>query len=198
MVPLADLRDLAAHETAASCPLAPHVSVQKAQVRELLPTCRGHLAEQRTLAVHDSSCDSAARVLAERVDLIRKRQLVLVERRDGSDRAPCSAACRASAHVHLSAKRGRRPTGRARHHRHAGRLLRDRRRAGEARNSASESRRSSAIARGSATAVYVGDPLAALREYRGTASTRLHRRAGRRRRSDRATERARDEEDCTS
>src|SRR5690348_10473159 len=53
MVPLAVLRELAAHEQQLLAWVRPHESEVRAQVGESLPAVPRHLAEQRTLAVHD-------------------------------------------------------------------------------------------------------------------------------------------------
>ena len=53
VVPLASLPDLAAHEEKLLARVRPHVRVERAKVRKLLPLVTGHPAEQRTLSVHD-------------------------------------------------------------------------------------------------------------------------------------------------
>src|SRR5262249_33101377 len=63
VVPLAFLRELAAHEQELLSGMAPHVSEISAQIGEALPAVAGHLADQRSLAVHRL-------VMAEREDEI--------------------------------------------------------------------------------------------------------------------------------
>ena len=53
LVPFAPLAKLAAHEQQFFSGMRPHISVQRAQVRELLPFVARHLVQQRALHVHD-------------------------------------------------------------------------------------------------------------------------------------------------
>jgi hypothetical protein len=53
VAPLRRLRDLRSHEQELFAGMCPHVSVEGAQVGELLPAIPGHLMEQRPLSVDD-------------------------------------------------------------------------------------------------------------------------------------------------
>src|SRR5688572_15888178 len=53
VVPLAPLRELAAHEQQLLAGMRPHVAVEQAQVGELLPPVARHFGAQRALAVDD-------------------------------------------------------------------------------------------------------------------------------------------------
>ncbi len=69
MVPFLSLAELAAHEEKLLAGLGVHVAEQDAQVGELLPVVTGHLAEQRSLAVHDLVVgEGQHEVLVEGVD----------------------------------------------------------------------------------------------------------------------------------
>ena len=62
-------RELAAHEEQLLAGMRPHVRVERAQVRELLPAVARHLRQQRALAVHDLVVrERQDEVLVPRVD----------------------------------------------------------------------------------------------------------------------------------
>jgi hypothetical protein len=69
VVPLALLRELAAHEQQLLARVREHEAVVGPQVGELLPAVAGHARQQRTLAVHDLVVrDRKHEVFAESVD----------------------------------------------------------------------------------------------------------------------------------
>src|SRR5262249_44730797 len=53
VVPLVRLPELAPHEEQLLPGMSPHVSVERAQVRELSPAISGHLPQERAFAVND-------------------------------------------------------------------------------------------------------------------------------------------------
>ena len=58
VVPLAPLGELAAHEQQLLARVRPHVGVERAQVRELLPVVARHLVSSEPLPWTTSSCES--------------------------------------------------------------------------------------------------------------------------------------------
>ena len=84
VVPLALLRELAAHEEELLARMRPHEPVVGAQVRELLPAVTGHLADHRSLAVHHLVvAQRQDEVLREGVDRAEGHLVVVVAPIDG-------------------------------------------------------------------------------------------------------------------
>src|SRR5947209_1798781 len=71
--------ELAAHEEQLLAGVRPHVRIERAEIRKLLPAVARHLVEERSLPVHDLVVrERENEVLAERVHE-RERQRVMVE-----------------------------------------------------------------------------------------------------------------------
>src|SRR5437588_11294149 len=76
--PFAPLAELAAHEQKLFAGMRPHVGVERAQVRELLPFLAGHLIEQRALHMHDFVVrERENEVLAPRVEQTESQRVVI-------------------------------------------------------------------------------------------------------------------------
>ncbi len=90
------LGDLVAHEEELLARVRPHVGVERAEVRELLPAVAGHLVQQRALAVDDLVVGQRQdEVLGEGVDEA-EGQLVVVVAAVDRVASRSSRACRAS------------------------------------------------------------------------------------------------------
>src|SRR6266849_3303225 len=76
--PFAPLAKLAAHEQKLLAGMRPHVSVQRAQVRELLPLVARHLVQQRALHMHYFIVrEGQDKVLAPRVQQTKSQRVVI-------------------------------------------------------------------------------------------------------------------------
>ena len=83
-VPLAPLAELAPHEEQLLARVAPHVGVEEAEVRHLLPRVAGHLVEERPLPVyHLVVREGEEEVLVEGVDEAEGQLVVVVFAVDG-------------------------------------------------------------------------------------------------------------------
>ena len=77
--PFGGLRELAAHEQQFFTRIGPHQAIERAQVGELLPRVAGHLAQQRTLAVHHFVVrERQHKVFAEGVHQPKRQQVLVV------------------------------------------------------------------------------------------------------------------------
>src|SRR5437660_58209 len=76
--PFAPLAELAAHKQKLFAGMRPHVSIERAQVRELLPFLAGHLIEQRAFHVHNFIVrERENEVLAPRVEQTESERVMI-------------------------------------------------------------------------------------------------------------------------
>src|SRR5437667_7498168 len=76
--PFAPLAELAAHEQKLFAGMRPHVGIERAQVRELLPFLAGHLIEQRALHMYDFVVrERENEVFAPRVEQTESERVVI-------------------------------------------------------------------------------------------------------------------------
>ena len=183
MAPLLLLRQLAAHEQQLLARMRPHVPVQRAQVRELLPAVARHLVQERALAVDDLVVgEREDEALRERVDQPERELVVVVQPVHGLVVEVVERVVH-PAHVPLEAEAEPAGVGRPRHARPGGRLLgrhqHARHGAVRRRRSAPAGTRSRRGPRGRRTRS--GSTRRPCASSRGRASRRPRRRAGRRR-----------------
>ena len=131
VVPLAPLRELAAHEEQLLARQRPLVAVEQPQVRELLPVVAGHLRRERALAVDDLVVRQRQHVvLAPRVHGPERQLVVVVLAVDRVEREVLERVVH-PAHVPLRAEAQTIRVRRPRHARPRRRLLRVRLHVGE-------------------------------------------------------------------
>jgi hypothetical protein len=125
VVPLASLSELVAHEHQLLAWLRPHIGVEEALVRELLPVVTGYLLEQRALAVHHLVVGQRQdEVLVEGVEAAKAELGVVVAAVERID-AEVREGVVHPAHVPLEPEPQPGDVGRTRHHGPGGRFLGD-------------------------------------------------------------------------
>ena len=85
VIPLALLREFAAHEQQLLAGMRPHEAEIGAQIGEALPAVAGHLADQRAFAVHDLVVRQRQdEIFGERVEQTEGHVVMMMRRWTGS------------------------------------------------------------------------------------------------------------------